>query len=108
MDFSIIYTFLSQWAFAPATTIIGLLIWWFSSQGWVDLGKFKWLEAVALGLAFGILQKFFAGVFGYVPIQTEWPKIIIMGVATGLMAVLGQTIIKNSWQAWQTKQGTPK
>jgi hypothetical protein len=103
MDFSIIMTFLTQWAFLPASTVIGLIIWWFSTQGWLDLGKFKWVEAIVLGLIFGILQKF-GSFLGYTPIQTEWPKVIVMGLATGLLAVLGQTVIKNSFQGFQQNQ----
>jgi putative Mn2+ efflux pump MntP len=103
MDFSIIYSFLSQWAFLPGATAIGLLIWWLSSQGYLDMGKFKWLEAIIFGLIFGVLQKFGAFI-GYTPIQTEWPKVIVMGIATGLLAVLGQTVIKNSYQGYQQNQ----
>ena len=102
MDLQPIIDFLSQWAFLPASTIIGLIVWWLQAQGIFDPGKFKWAFAVGLGLIFGVVQKF-GSFIGYEPIQTEWPKIVIMGIATGLMAVLGQTVIKNTVQGIKKK-----
>jgi len=90
--------FLLQWAFAPAVAVIASVIYWLKSNGIVDFGKFQWVLAVVFGLLFGIAQKIFLPIIGVVPIQSEWPKALLMGLATGLMAILSHTIVKNSAQ----------
>ncbi len=99
MELQPIIEFLTQWAYAPATLVIGVAVWLIKSQGWFDLGKMQWTVAVGLGVIFGVIQKMPIFAFLGWPIQAEWAQAILMGLATGFMAILAHTMGKNTKQA---------
>ena len=103
-----IVNFLTQWAYAPATLAIATIIAAQKKYGFLDPGKFRWILAPVYGLVFAFAQFFLAIPLGYEPIQIELPKVVVMGIATGLMAVLGHTLYKNTKQGVKQNPYPPK
>ncbi len=96
--FDILWAFVTEWAYMPASTVIILIVMAQKKFGIVDLGKMRWITAMFWAMLFAFAQKYMAEPLGYEPIQTEWIKVIMMGLMTGLSAILTHTIGKNSKQ----------